>query len=109
MEVEMKNVLTTAVMMFALSAPVFAQQSVIVTDPQPTGSTVVVPGEVRTYVTQQSIPSVVYDGDIAVGATLPGAVVVHTVPDSDGYAYTIVNERRVIVDPQTHRIVDVLN
>ena len=72
------------------------------------GSTGVLPGEVRTYVMEQSVPSVVYDGDIAVGATLPNTVEIHTVPNVDGYGYTVINERRVIVEPRTHRIIQVL-
>lgn len=105
----MKTVLAASAMLLALSGVSFAQQSVIVTDPQPTGSVVVVPGEVQTYVTEQRVPSVAYEGDVAVGTTLPGTVVVHTIPQQDGYAYTIVNQRRVIVDPETHRIIDVLD
>ncbi len=57
---------------------------------------------------EQSVPSVVYDGDIAVGATLPDTVEIRTVPNVDGYGYTVINERRVIVEPQTHRIIQVL-
>jgi hypothetical protein len=30
------------------------------------------------------------------------------VPDMDGYGYTVVNERRVIVEPKTRRIIQVL-
>ena len=102
-----KIMLATAAMLTICSAA-FAQSTVIVTDPAQTGSTVVLPGEVRTYVMEQNTPSVVYDGDIVVGATLPDTVEVHTVPNIDGYGYTVVNERRVIVEPKTHRIIQVL-
>lgn len=102
-----KIMLATAAMLTICSAA-FAQSTVIITDPAQTGSTVVMPGEVRTYVMEQNTPSVVYDGDIAVGTTLPDTVEVHTVPDIDGYAYTVVNDRRVIVEPKTHRIIQVL-
>ncbi|MBB3591764.1 hypothetical protein FHX08_002108 [Rhizobium sp. BK529] len=102
-----KTMLAAAALMLTASSA-FAQSSVIVTDPAQTGSTVVLPGEVRTYVMEQNTPSVVYDGDITVGATLPDTVEVHPVPDADGYAYTVINQRRVIVEPQTHRIIQVL-
>lgn len=52
---------------------------------------------VRTYVTTQERPSVVYDGDVAVGSRLPSSVEVYSVPDSD-YSYTVVNKRRYIVN-----------
>ena len=102
-----KTILATAAAMLTLCSGAFAQSTVIVTDPQATG-TVVMPGQVRTYVMEQQVPSVVYDGDVVVGTTLPDTVEVHTVPDMDGYGYTVVNERRVIVDPGTHRVIEVI-
>ena len=69
---------------------------------------VTVPGEVRTYITQQEAPSVVYDGDIAVGTELPSSVEVHTIPSNDAYGYTVINKQRVIVDPHTHRIIEII-
>jgi hypothetical protein len=102
-----KTMLATAAVLLTVSSAAFAQSTVIVTDPAPTGS-VVLPGEVRTYVMEQQTPSVVYDGDVVVGTTLPDTVEVHTVPNMDGYAYTVVNDRRVIIEPQTHRVIQVL-
>ncbi|RUM05570.1 DUF1236 domain-containing protein [Rhizobium chutanense] len=102
----MRKIMLAAALL-TISSAAFAQSTVIVTDPAPTGS-VVLPGEVRTYVMEQQTPSVVYEGDIAVGATLPDTVEVHTVPNVDGYAYTVVNERRVIVEPKTRRVIQVL-
>ncbi|MBB4482026.1 DUF1236 domain-containing protein [Rhizobium etli] len=90
-----KIMLATAAMLTICSAA-FAQ------------TTVVLPGEVRTYVMEQKTPSVVYDGEITVGATLPDTVEIHTVPNVDGYGYTVINERRVIVEPKTHRVIQIL-
>ncbi|MBB3136399.1 hypothetical protein FHS26_004153 [Rhizobium pisi] len=103
----MHKIMMAAAAVLTISSAAFAQSTVIVTDPAATGS-VVLPGEVRTYVMEQNTPSVVYDGDIVVGTTLPDTVEVHTVPNVDGYAYTVVNNRRVIVEPQTHRVIQVL-
>jgi hypothetical protein len=102
-----KIMLATAAALLTVSSAAFAQSTVIVTDPAPTGA-IVLPGEVRTYVMEQQTPSVVYDGDVVVGTTLPDTVEVHTVPNMDGYAYTVVNDRRVIIEPQTHRVIQVL-
>jgi hypothetical protein len=98
---------------FALSASAYAQNAVIIqqqpADPVVTNSTVVMPGEVRTYVMeQQPVDSIPYDGDVLVGRVLPQNVEVHPVQGYDQYGYTIVNERRVIVDPQTHTVIQVL-
>jgi hypothetical protein len=76
----MRKIMLAAAAMLTISSAAFAQSTVIVTDPAPTGS-VVLPGEVRTYVME---------------------------PNVDGYGYTVVNERRVIVEPETHRIIQVL-
>lgn len=62
--------------------------------------------KVRSYVTTQERESVVYDGDVAVGSSLPSSVKVYEVPDSD-YSYTVVNKRRYIVDDD-RRVVEVV-
>ncbi|WP_075288628.1 DUF1236 domain-containing protein [Pararhizobium arenae] len=104
-----KMTLLASAAFLALSASAFAQSAVIVTDPAVTSSTTVeLPGEVRTYVLRQEVPSVVYDGDIVVGTALPDTVELRTVDGYDGYAYTVVNERRVIVNPQTRAVIQVL-
>ena len=104
----MKRLLIGATcLLFAGAA--FAQSTVIVTqDPQPAPTAVVVPGEVTTYVTEQEVPSVDYEGDVAVGSALPGSVEVHTIPSQNGYAYTVINKQRVIVDPQSRKIVEIV-
>ncbi|MBB3657495.1 hypothetical protein FHX15_002727 [Rhizobium sp. BK650] len=104
----MRNTVVAAAALIMTAGSALAQSSVIVTEPAQTGSTVVLPGEVRTYVMEQNAPSIVYDGDVTVGATLPDTVEIHPVPDMNGYGYTVINERRVIVEPQTHRIIQVL-
>ncbi|KAB1089108.1 DUF1236 domain-containing protein [Neorhizobium galegae] len=68
------------------------------------------PREVVTYVQEQPAPttSVVVEQPIAVGKPIPQSVVVTPVPSNPRYAYTVVNNQRVIVDPQTHTVVQVL-
>jgi hypothetical protein len=103
-----KTLLAASVALIGLSGAAYAQTTVITQDTMSTGSTVVMPGEVRTYVMEQDVPSVTYQGDIAVGTSLPDTVEIHTIQDQPSYAYTIVNERRVIVNPQTRTVVQVL-
>ncbi len=96
--------------LLAFSASAFAQDTVIITDPTMTNSTTVqLPVEVRTYVLQQQAPSVVYDGDVLVGTALPDAVELYPVDGYSDYAYSVVNERRVIVNPQTRAVIQVLD
>ena len=105
-----KLILASAAALLTLSASAYAQDTVIVqeTDPVMTESTVVVPGEVRTYVLEQDIQSVPYEGDILIGKVVPDAVEIHAIDGQPDYAYTIVNERRVIVNPQTRTVVQIL-
>ena len=66
----------------------------------------------RSYVVEQHRPSYSYDGDVRIGADLPGdGVTYYDVPPEYGapqYRYTVVNGRTVLVDPRTHRIVEVI-
>ena len=67
----------------------------------------------RTYVTGQRHPSYRYENDIRVGADLPSSgVTYYEVPREYGvtkYRYTVVNDRTVLVDPGTHRIVEIID
>jgi len=64
------------------------------------------------YVVDEHRPSYRYDGDVRVGAVLPEAgVTYYDVPQENGvreYRYTVVNDRPVLVDPHTRRIVEVV-
>jgi hypothetical protein len=66
----------------------------------------------RRYVVEEHRPSYRYDGDVRVGAVLPEAgVTYYDVPPEYGvreYRYTIINDRPVLVDPRTRRIVEVI-
>ncbi len=68
------------------------------------------PREVVTYVEEQPVPAapVVVEQEIAVGHPMPQGVIVTPVPQDPAYAYAIVNNQRVIVDPRTHTVVQVI-
>jgi hypothetical protein len=66
----------------------------------------------HTYVVEERRPSYRYDRQVVVGAELPEAgVTYYEVPPEYGrteYRYTVVNDRTVLVDPRTHRIVQII-
>jgi hypothetical protein len=66
----------------------------------------------RSYVVEQRRPSYTYRDEVRVGAVLPEAgVTYYEVPPEYGvrdYRYTVVNGRTVLVEPRTHRIVEVI-
>ena len=67
------------------------------------------PERVVTYVQQQPVQqSVVVQQPIVVGKPLPRDVVLMPVAEDPRYAYTIVNDQRVIVDPKTYTVVQVI-
>lgn len=93
----MKRLVPTVSLFLALCWTVGAQTT-----------TVTVPGEVRTYVLEQKTPSVTFEGDLAVGTALPDTVEIHTIPDQPEYSYVIVNDKRVVVNPKTRAVVEIL-
>ncbi|RXF69263.1 DUF1236 domain-containing protein [Hansschlegelia zhihuaiae] len=62
---------------------------------------------VRRYVVEERRPSIAYERRVVVGDTLPESVETYDVPDSD-YGYTVLNDRRYILD-HDRRIVDVVD
>lgn len=68
------------------------------------------PQKVVTYVQQVPAPTskVVVKEKVVVGQPLPETVVVTPIPDDPKYAYAIVNERRVIVEPSSRKVIQVI-
>lgn len=66
----------------------------------------------REYVVREGRPSYRYNDELRVGAVLPSSgVQYYEVPSEYGvrdYRYTVVNNRTVLVDPRTHRVVQVV-
>jgi hypothetical protein len=67
----------------------------------------------REYVVREHHASYRYDHDFRVGAMLPeSGVTYYDVPAEyhvTGYRYTYVNDHAVLVDPRTHRIVQIID
>ena len=67
----------------------------------------------REYVVRERHPSYRYSDDFRVGAVLPeSGVTSYDVPADyhvSAYLYTYVNDHAVLVDPRTHRIVQIID
>jgi hypothetical protein len=68
----------------------------------------------RNYVVEQRRPSYHYNEQVRVGAVLPeSGVTYYDVPSQFGsareYRYTVVNDRPVLVEPRSRRIVEVID
>ena len=69
------------------------------------------PQKVVTYVREAPAPSarVVVKQKVVIGQPLPATVVVTPVPDNPKYAYAVVNDERVIVEPSSRKVIQVIN
>jgi uncharacterized protein DUF1236 len=72
------------------------------------GAAVEIPNAVITSI-PRSEPSVVVRERVVVGEPLPPAVVLRPVPNYREYRYAVVNDRRVIVEPRTRRVVRIID
>ncbi|WP_454630135.1 DUF1236 domain-containing protein [Bradyrhizobium cenepequi] len=54
-------------------------------------------------------PSVTIRERVVVGEPLPDTVVLHSVPSHTEYRYAVVNERRVIVEPRTRKVIRIID
>jgi len=53
-------------------------------------------------------PSVRYERQIVVGETLPSQIEYYEVPGHTEYRYTVVNNKRYIVEPRTRKVVRIV-
>ena len=68
----------------------------------------------REYVVRERRPSYRYDNDVRVGVVLPeSGVTYYDVPPEyrapAGYRYTVVNDRPVLIESRTRRIVEIID
>ncbi|MDF0698535.1 DUF1236 domain-containing protein [Rhizobium sp. MC63] len=68
------------------------------------------PQKVVTYVQQAPAPTkrVVVKEKVVVGEPLPETVVVTPIPEDPKYAYAIVNDQRVIVEPSSRKVIQII-
>jgi hypothetical protein len=66
----------------------------------------------REYVGKKNLPSITYTGELVVGADLPlSGIPLYVVPSEYGaamYRFAIINYLPVLVDPFSHKIVDII-
>jgi len=72
------------------------------------GAGLEIPNAVITSIDQERAPSVVVRERVVVGEPLPETVVLRPVPRYSEYRYAVVNDRRVIVDPRTRRVIKII-
>jgi hypothetical protein len=63
--------------------------------------------EVKQYIIHEHHPSVTVQEEVTVGHELPPDVQVYDVPQSKTYAYAVVNNRHVVVDPHTRKVITI--
>jgi len=67
----------------------------------------------RQYIVQERVPSYAVETPVSVGTVLPeSGVTYYDVPQQYGatsYRYTVVNERPILVEPRTRRVMQVID
>ena len=72
------------------------------------GAGLEIPNAVITSVQGERAPSVVVRERVIVGEPLPAEVELRPVPHYTEYDYAVVNDRRVIVEPRTRRVIKII-
>lgn len=72
------------------------------------GAGLEIPNAVITSVQGERTPSVVVRERVIVGEPLPAEVELRPVPHYTQYDYAVVNDRRVIVEPRTRRVIKII-
>ena len=72
------------------------------------GAAVEIPNAVITSI-PRSEPSVVVRERVVVGEPLPPTVELRPVPSHTEYRYAVVNDRRVIVEPRTRKVIRIID
>jgi hypothetical protein len=64
---------------------------------------------VITSIQGERVPSVTVRERVVVGEPLPATVELRPVPNYTQYRYAVVNDRRVIVEPRTRKIIKIID
>ncbi|RUW49587.1 MAG: DUF1236 domain-containing protein [Mesorhizobium sp.] len=95
-----KNLAAVAAVLLLAGVGAAAAEDVII---QPEQETVI-----KEYVKKQPLASVKVPGvELSLGTALPDTVELHEVPNVK-YRYTVIDNRTVIVDPGTHKIIKII-
>jgi hypothetical protein len=73
------------------------------------GAGLEIPNAVIASVQGERAPSVTVRERVVVGEPLPETVVLRPVPSYSQYRYAVVNDRRVIVEPRTRKIIKIID
>ena len=68
-----------------------------------------IPNAVITSIQGERVPSVTVRERVVVGEPLPATVQLRAVPNYTQYRYAVVNDRRVIVEPKTRKIIKIID
>ncbi len=99
------RLLTAAALAVALGSAAFAQTTTTTT------VTTEQSGKIRTYITKEKPASMKITESVTIGTALPSTVELRTLPSDVGvtqYRYTVVNDKAVLVDPTSRKIIQII-
>ncbi len=68
-------------------------------------------GKVKAYVMKEKPASVKVTESVAVGSALPSSVTLRTIPSDvgvTGYDYAVVNDKTVLVEPRSRKVIQII-
>jgi uncharacterized protein DUF1236 len=66
------------------------------------------PADVLTFATRERVPSVTVQEEVVVGRPVAKQVQLRTIPKHKEYRFAVINNKRVIVEPKTRRIIQII-
>ena len=69
------------------------------------GAATSLPAETRTYVVENPVESVTIEGDLTADYVIPADVTIHRIPSSPEFGYIYVEDRPVVVQLETRKVV----
>ena len=113
----MKRAFLASVTIVALACPALAQTTTVITSSPPAASITIAPEErtrIKTYVIEKRVRPVVVKERIVVGGTLPADIELVEAPADWGpdmvrYRYVNWDNRVVLVEPSSRRVVQIID
>lgn len=96
---------------FILAAAIAAAPVVVLAQTSTTTITADQQSKVKTYVMKEKPASSKMTDTVSVGTALPSSVTLHTLPSDVGvtqYRYAVVNDKTVLVEPSSRKIVQII-
>lgn len=106
-----ENVMNSKILGMAAAAVVFGSAAIAQTTTTTTTVTTEQTGKIKTYVMKEKPASMKVTDTVSIGTALPASIELRTFPSDVGvteYRYSVVNDKTVLVDPTSRKIIQII-